>query len=196
MSLFKNLFQSSSNTRLPENNLPLEADPIDLTSQSSPTDVSQNEFVSDDKPGYKIGHVSYGTGCPIDVIYAFITRDYEDQGYNDALVNSDMSYRKAKEDLLRNSLKALFAQVKMRYSDDIRKINVQIRTAEEQMINSAVEILKAQIKTYESHMEEIAKMEKDLEQNEPRMTLMIDSYTRGFLRGVSAQSLGFIPKHE
>lgn len=192
MSLFKTLFNGSGN-RTSLSNQPLQADPIDLTSQET-GGVDRNEFVSDDTPGVKIGHVNYGTGCPIDAIYAFITRDYEEQGYQDALVNADLSYRKAKEELLRNSLKSLFNQVKMRYTDDIRKLQVQIRTAEEQMINSAVEMLKAQIETYESHMNEIRKMEQSLEKNDPSMTLMIESYTRGFLRGVSAQSMGFIPK--
>lgn len=194
MSLFKNMFSGSRNDES-GSNLQLQADPIDLTTQEK-NNLERNEFVSDETPGYKIGHVNYGTGCPIDAIYAFITRDYEEQGFQDALVNADLSYRTAKEQLLRNSLKSLFNQVKMRYTDDIRKIKVQIRTAEEQMISSAVEMLKAQIETYESHMSEIKKMEDNLEKNDASMTLMIESYTRGFLRGISAQSMGFIPKNE
>lgn len=194
MSLFKSMF-SGDRGNIPESNLPLQADSIDLTSVEKPS-IERNEFVSDDEPGYKIGHINYGTGCPIDAIYAFITRDYEDQGFQDALVNADLSYRTAKEQILRNSLKSLFNQVKMRYTDDIRKIKVQQHTAEEQMINSAVEMLKAQIETYESHMAEIKKMEENLEKNDASMTLMIESYTRGFLRGVSAQSMGFIPKND
>lgn len=194
MSLFKNMFSGSRNDES-GSNLQLQADPIDLTTQEK-NNLERNEFVSDETPGYKIGHVNYGTGCPIDAIYAFITRDYEEQGFQDALVNADLSYRIAKEQLLRNSLKSLFNQVKMRYTDDIRKIKVQIRTAEEQMISSAVEMLKAQIETYESHMSEIKKMEDNLEKNDASMTLMIESYTRGFLRGISAQSMGFIPKNE
>lgn len=195
MSLFKNLFGGSSNEPRQHESQSLTPETLDFTSNPTPS-VERNDFVSDTDPEYKIGRISYGTGCPIDSIYAFVTRDYEDQGYQDALVNCDMSYRKAKEELLRNSLSALFAQVKLRYNDDIRKLNVQIRSAEEQMINSAVEMLKAQIKTYESHLVEIDKMEKELANNSPRMTLMVESYTRGFLKGVAAQSMGFITKPE
>ena len=34
---------------------------------------------------------------PIDAIYAYIERDYEEQGYSDSMCNADNSYKEAKK---------------------------------------------------------------------------------------------------
>ena len=70
---------------------------------------------------------------PIDVIFAFIHRDFEEQGYQDALVNSDLRYREMKEGIIRNDLRMLFRRISLRYQSDIRMLDVQIKNAEEEV---------------------------------------------------------------
>lgn len=193
MNLFKSLFGGSRNDDFRSEIPSIEPEARDFTSTpNDERDLRRDEFVTDATPGYKIGTVSYGTGAAIDAIYAFISRDYESQGFDDAMVTGDMSYRKTKEALLRNSLKQLFGQVKLRYQDDIARLQVQIKTAEEQMLNNAVLSLKTQIESFGKHLKEIEQMERDLQNNDPKMTIMIDSYTRGFIKGISAQSMGML----
>ena len=77
--------------------------------------------------------ITWGTGMPIDVIFAFIHRDFEEQGYQDALVNSDLRYREMKEGIIRNDLRMLFRRISLRYQSDIRMLDVQIKNAEEEV---------------------------------------------------------------
>ena len=92
-------------------------------------DSTQKEEPSENKQ--KIITIKWGTGMPIDVIFNFIHKDFEDEGYQDALVNSDLQYREAKEGIIRNDLKMLFKRISLRYKNDIREIEVQMRNAQE-----------------------------------------------------------------
>ena len=190
MSLFDKILGRSNHFQS-ANNIP-EPTPLSSTSEMMDVNVGnkvpRNEFVADENPEPTVTTISFGTGRPIDAIYAFITRDFEDEGYNDALINNDKSYRDTKEALLRNNLKLRFQQVKVRYQDDIRKLKVQVQIAEESMVVSSAAQLKATIETFQSHLAEIARMEEDLERNDPKMTQMIESYKRGFLKGIAAQT--------
>ena len=190
MSLFDKILGRSNHFQS-ANNIP-EPTPLSSTSEMMDGNVGntvpRNEFVADENPEPTVTTIAFGTGCPIDAIYAFITRDFEDEGYNDALVNNDKSYRDTKETLLRNNLKLRFQQVKVRYQDDIRKLKVQVQIAEESMVVSSAAQLRALIETFQSHLAEIARMEEDLERNDPKMTQMIESYKRGFLKGIAAQT--------
>ena len=52
--------------------------------------VSEENNPARNKEG--IVTIEYGTGYPIDVIYAYIRKDYSSKGYDDAMVNPDASY--------------------------------------------------------------------------------------------------------
>ncbi len=134
----------------------------------------------------------YGTGMPIDVIYSYIQTDYEQDGYNDAMCNSDIQYKESKKKIINNGLKMLFEQVRLRYESDIRDINVQIDIVETQGLTSSSMSLKARKETYNEHLKKIKEMEDALDVGESKMMSMIDSYERGFLKGVAAKSESFI----
>ncbi len=187
MSLFTDLFKSRSDNSLATNDgqsLPTNSLPEVNIPDSGSTDTG---FVNDSEPGITVKTSTFGTGHPIDAIYDFIQRDFEDEGYSDAMVNADMSYRVSKEELLRNNLKSRFQQVRLRYNDDIRMLKVKINVAETQMVITTADYLKAQIEMFEDHLKQLDKMEQDLERNDARMTQMIESYKRGFLKGISAK---------
>jgi hypothetical protein len=151
---------------------------------------TQKEETSENKQ--KIITIKWGTGMPIDVIFNFIHKDFEDEGYQDALVNSDLQYREAKEGIIRNDLKMLFKRISLRYKSDIREIEVQMRNAQESYAMSSASLLQARKETYEEHLAEIAEMERLLDANDPKMMTMIESYRRGFLKGIAAITLKFI----
>ena len=161
------------------------------TMPSMPVNESSEKENSNDDKGNLIT-ITWGTGMPIDVIFGFIHKDFEDEGYNDAIVVSDLKYGETKESIIRNDLKMLFKRVTLRYKHDIRRINVQIKNAREAYILSVVAELEAQCNTYEEHLAEITEMERLLEENDPKMTKMIESYRRGFLKGMAAQTTKFI----
>ena len=136
--------------------------------------------------------INWGTGMPIDVIFNFIHKNFEEEGFQDALVNCDISYRDAKEKIIRNDLEMLFKRIILKYKSDIRVVNVKIENAHKALALAAAADMEALRATYEEHLTEIQEMQSQLEANDPKVTTMIESYRRGFLKGIAANAVNFI----
>lgn len=136
--------------------------------------------------------ITWGTGMPIDVIFNFIHKNFEEDGFQDALVNCDITYRDAKEKIIRNDLEMLFKRIILKYKSDIRVVNVKIENAHKALALAAAADMEALRATYEEHLTEIQEMQSQLEANDPKMTTMIESYRRGFLKGIAANAVNFI----
>ena len=136
--------------------------------------------------------ITWGTGMPIDVIFNFIHKNFEEEGFQDALVNCDITYRDAKEKIIRNDLEMLFKRIILKYKNDIRMLNVKIENAKKALALAAASDMEALRATYEEHLTEIQEMQLQLEANDPKMTTMIESYRRGFLKGIAANTVNFI----
>ena len=136
--------------------------------------------------------ITWGTGLPIDVIFNFIHKNFEEEGFQDALVNSDITYRDTKEKIIRNNLEMLFKRIILRYKNDIREIDVNIDNARKAYALAAAGKLQARRETFEEHLEEIKEMQQLLDADDPKMTTMIESYRRGFQKGITAVSINFI----
>jgi hypothetical protein len=176
-------------------NLPEEKAPINVQEPATGGDEQPKENSATDaekKENNNLIVINWGTGMPIDVIFNFIHKDFEEQGYQDALVNSDSKYRETKESIIRNDLKMLFRRITLRYQSDIRMIDVKIKNAEEAYAISSAAMMQARRETYQEHLEEISQMEQQLDNEDPKMMTMIESYRRGFLKGISAQAINFI----
>ena len=150
---------------------------------------SQNEKEDEKK---HVITITWGTGMPIDVIFNFIHKDFEEEGFQDALVNQDITYRDAKVTIIRNDLEMLFKRITLRYKSNIREVSVRIENSRKAFALGAASDLEARLATYEEHLAEISKMEEQLANDDPKMTTMIESYKRGFMKGVSAATINFI----
>ena len=159
-----------------------------------PTQEQSNEQDSpkEDDEKKRVITITWGTGMPIDVIFNFIHKNFEEEGFQDALVNCDITYRDAKENIIRNDLEMLFKRIVLKYKSDIRIINVKIGNAQKALALAAASDLEAIKETYEEHLTEIKEMQQQLEVNDPKMTTMIESYRRGFLKGIAANAVNFI----
>lgn len=160
------------------------------------SETGKDGFANNAEPNKEIVHTSFGTEMPIDAIYAYLERDYEQQGYEDSMCNADNSYKDSKKEIIKNGLKRLFSQVKLRYKDDLRRIDVQVIIVEQQgMINTSAS-LRAQKETILEHMKMLDEMETSLLNDEPQMLGMIDSYNRGFLKGLAAISQSYLKNQQ
>lgn len=159
-----------------------------------PTQEQSNEQDSpkEDDEKKRVITITWGTGMPIDVIFNFIHKNFEEEGFQDALVNCDITYRDAKEKIIRNDLEMLFKRIVLKYKSDIRMVNVKIANAQKALALSAAADMEALRETYEEHLTEIQEMQQQLEANDPKMTTMIESYRRGFLKGIAANAVSFI----
>lgn len=176
---FFNLFKKTAAT----SPIPAEI----ATSESKPKTPETNTSNSGE-----IISITYGTGMPIDVIYAFINHDYEQDGYQDALINTDAEYCKAKETIILNKLNQLFRRVLLRYRGEIREIDVQIVNAKSLFALTSASLLEARKETCEEHIAEINQMIEKVNANSPEMMTMIESYRRGFKKGCAAQTANFL----
>lgn len=136
--------------------------------------------------------ISWGTGMPIDIIFSFIHKNFEEEGFQDALLNGDITYRDTKAKIIRNDLEMLFKRIALRYKSDIREINFKIDNARKAYALAAASQLDSLKQTYEEHLAEIEEMQELLDADDPKMTTMIESYRRGFLKGITAATINFI----
>ena len=184
MALFK-LFGSK-----PKENVEMIPEQAESTLGNSNEETSSSEG---EKNGEKqMITITWGTGMPIDVIFNFIHKNFEEDGFQDALVNCDITYRDAKEKIIRNDLEMLFKRIILKYKSDIRVVNVKIENAHKALALAAAADMEALRATYEEHLTEIQEMQSQLEANDPKMTTMIESYRRGFLKGIAANAVNFI----
>ncbi len=151
--------------------------------------VSSDDRKKDEK---NLITIKWDTGMPIDIIFNFIHKNFEEEGFQDALVNCDSTYRDAKEKIIRNDLEMLFKRIILKYKSDIRVVNVKIENAHKALALAAAADMEALRATYEEHLVEIQEMQSQLDANDPKMTTMIESYRRGFLKGIAANAVNFI----
>ena len=69
---------------------------------------------------------------------------------------------------------------------------MQIATVEQQGMMNTSSILRARRDTYSEHLTKIDEMERKLDENDIQLLSMLDSYDRGFLRGLAAISQTFL----
>ena len=136
--------------------------------------------------------IKWGTGMPIDVIYNFIHKDFEDDGYRDALVNQDIAYRDTRISIIRNDLEMLFNRITLCYKKNIRETQVRMDNSRKAFALSAAANLEAHLATYEEHLAEIGEMKQLFEDNDSKMLTMVESYKRGFMKGINVATMDFI----
>lgn len=170
MSIFSKLFGSKDSKREPENV------------------IDREMFVDDTEPSEDVSNVitiHYGTGFPIDAIYAFVRKDMEADGYNDALCCPDNSYRDRKIKVIKNELRTIFDQVNLRYIDLIKQLEAQITFSTQQGLTGKVNTLEVQKSLMEEHVDRLQDLKNKFESNDPTMVGMLDSYEMGFSRGIA-----------
>lgn len=167
--------------------IPVEVNDEQDVNKENPTEEPKNE-----EEKKRIITITWGTGMPIDVIFHYIHKNFEEEGYQDAIINSDIAYRDTKEKIIRNDLEMLFKRIILRYKSDIRTIEFKIDNARKAYALAAAAQLDTLRKACEEHLAEIEEMQELLNDDDPKMTTMIESYRRGFLKGITAATLNFI----
>lgn len=171
-----------------------DVNPVEISDGQDLNNENENsaEDPKDEESKKHLITITWGTGMPIDVIFHYIQKNYEEEGFQDALIDQDVSYRDTRVLIIRNDLEMLFKRIKLRYSDDIRTIKMKIENYRKAFAFTAISQLEASLATYEEHLEEIENMEQLLADNDPKMTSMIESYKRGFMKGINAATVDFI----
>jgi hypothetical protein len=176
----------------PEENVEMIPEVNNETQESVNDQDAPNNEEQKDEDKKRMITITWGTGLPIDIIYNYIHKDFEEEGYQDALINQDATYRDAKITIILNDLSMLFKRITLRYKTDIRRVKVMIENNRQAFALAAASDLEALLETYNEHLAEISKMESMMAANDPKMMTMIESYRRGFLKGNAAVTINFL----
>ena len=88
---------------------------INKTNGEKDKDASENKTLT----------VSYATGWPIDIIYGYLHKNYEEKGFNDALVKNDLAFRDMNMSIIRNKILMTFREINLNY--DVMKKDIETR---------------------------------------------------------------------
>lgn len=145
---------------------------------------------SDNQDANKPLTVSYATGWPIDVVYGYLHKNYEDKGFADAMVKSDLAFRDMNMRLIRNKILMVFREINLNY--DVMKQDLQIRidNCNAAGLLTTVAELEKSMHLIDVHKAELAGLEEDFRNNANEASIPLQSYECGFLRGIATVSLG------
>lgn len=159
---------------------------------SASEDVETNQVSPESSSEKKTLTVSYATGWPIDVIYGYLHKNYEEKGFNDAMVKSDLTFRDMNMGLIRNKILMVFREINLNYDVKMRDLEIRIETCKAAGLLSTVSELEKVISTIKAHKAELKELENDFRNNEKEASIPLQSYECGFLRGIATIALLWI----
>ncbi len=184
MSIFS-FFNSSKKTEPTVVTLP-SAETLP-SSEAEVTSTSVNENAQDDSR--KPLTVSYATGWPIDIIYGYLHKNYEEQGFNDAMVKSDLAFRDMNVNIIKQKILMVFREINLKYDAMRIQWENQKNTCSAAGLLTTVSEIQNTLNVIQSHKEELAKLEQDFQSNANEASVPLQSYECGFLRGLATVAM-------
>jgi len=116
----------------------------------------------------------------------FLFKDYDRQGYQDALINPDSSNAESSKEILKSQLEIIIDKALSYYNDKIKDFDFHIKTRNENgMLDTVAEIESEKLKA----LEEVNKIEiilSEAKENKGKGHIIVLSYEKGFKRGLAA----------
>lgn len=134
--------------------------------------------------------VSYATGWPIDVVYGYLHKSYEDKGFQDAMLECDLAFKDMNLGLIRNKVLMVFREINLNY--DVKRQDVQRRidNCNAAGLLTTVAQLEQTLQMIDVHKRELAELENDFCENANEASIPLQSYECGFKRGIATVALG------
>lgn len=134
--------------------------------------------------------ISYATGWPIDVVYGYLHKNYEDKGFQDAMLKSDLAFKDINMRLIRNKILMVFREINLNYDVMRQDLQVRIDNCNAAGLLTTVAQLEKNMQLIDVHKKELADLEADFRNNANEASIPLQSYECGFLRGIATVSLG------
>lgn len=134
--------------------------------------------------------ISYATGWPIDVVYGYLHKNYEDKGFQDAMLKSDLAFKDINMRLIRNKILMVFREINLNYDVMKQDFQVRIDNCNAAGLLTTVAQLEKNMQLIDVHKKELADLEADFRNNANEASIPLQSYECGFLRGITTVSLG------
>jgi hypothetical protein len=124
----------------------------------------------------------------LDKIYAFAETDFEQKGYDDALINPDNSYSSDNIKLLKYDLHIKIKRAYKTYEDYIKDIEFHIESRKNAGLIDTVKLLETELAKIKDSIEEVRSIEENFDKGTGLVERISLSYQRGFMRGLAAMS--------
>ena len=134
--------------------------------------------------------VSYATGWPIDVIYGYLHKNYEQKGFDDALVKSDLTFRDMNINIIRNKILMVFREINLNYDVIRRDLQTRLETCSAAGLLTTVSEIEKRITVIDTHKSELQRLENDFCNGRNEASIPLQSYECGFLRGIATITMG------
>ena len=133
--------------------------------------------------------VSYATGWPIDVVYGYLHKNYEEKGFEDAMLRNDLAFKDMNMGIIRNKILMVFREINLNY--DVMKSDLESRidTCRAAGLLTTVSDIEKSMTIIKTHKEELRQLEEDFKNNANEASIPLKSYECGFLRGISTIAL-------
>lgn len=151
--------------------------------KNSKADSNQiNEDVFTEKSEKKPNSKEMG----IHQLYAMLNTDNEQKGFDDALINPDISHLDEGITIIKNDLQRSIDQVKLYYGDYLQEIDFHIESRKSSSMFTVVEELTMRKDIAKNHLEKVLKIESESQNGRADQLAIVRTYVRGFKRGLAA----------
>ena len=133
--------------------------------------------------------VSYATGWPIDVIYGYLHKNYEEKGFEDAMLRNDLAFRDMNMGIIRNKILMVFREINLNYDVMKSDLESRINTCRAAGLLTTVSDIEKSRTIIKTHKEELRQLEDDFKNNANEASIPLKSYDCGFLRGIATIAL-------
>lgn len=165
-----------------------EVAPLGPTYEQGLPEIPEKVFIEKEPPSAKADETLTPVRAEnnIDLLFRILDRNHEENGYNDALRNPDVSHRDQNVEALRNELSRTIRKVKTFYEDFIREIDFHIGSRSRNGMVDTVEELRMKKAIADSHMQKVKEIEENAKNGTGDSEGIILSYKRGFENGLAA----------
>jgi hypothetical protein len=173
-----------------KNGHPNGQEALSSVSSVNNTDIPESVFIekekqpSENRSNSVFNRPEFG----INFLWDFLDRNFEQKGYDDALINPDGTHLQQNITAIRNDMERTVRKVKTFYEDFIRDIDFHIGSRGRSGMIDTVEELTAKKITAEEHIKQVIEIEEQAKKNEGVGMGVIISYTQGFKNGLAAIS--------
>ena len=180
MSLFNFFNRRNESANASISMLPV-LNPVDKSEEDVKGVMKTSESESSDNKPLTI---SYATGWPIDIIYGYLHKNYEDKGFDDSMIKSDLAFRDMNMNIIKNKILMVFREINLSYDVKKRDIETRIDTCSAAGLISTVTDLEKYLSIISTHKQELEQLEREFRADD-KASVPLQSYNCGFLRGVA-----------
>jgi hypothetical protein len=122
----------------------------------------------------------------IHLLFNFLSKDFQTQGYDDALVNPDTSYMDQNIETVLSEFDMLIRRCRTFYEDTLFTLDFLIESRSRLGMVDTVDELRMKKEKAKRHMQKVMEMEKEVDEKRGTGERIIVSYKRGFHKGMAA----------